>query len=128
MLDVRNVLQHRWWVLPLAVLLLGLISLRLQDLQSRVSVATADFVSLGSYLEKELQTGAASQAKFDVALHRLQAAAPSLSRLAAVVGLVTVFVALLGVRSTEIPWWVQMVTVIYALYCGVWTVLTAPLH
>jgi hypothetical protein len=47
--------------------------------------------------------------------------------LAGLVSLATVAVALLGVRAREIPWWVQIVTVLYALYCGVWAVLTAPL-
>jgi hypothetical protein len=58
---------------------------------------------------------------------RLQAATPSLSMLAGLVGLATVAVALLAVRAREIPWWVQIVTVLYALYCGVWAVLTAAL-
>lgn len=127
MFEIGRVLERRWWILPLSVFLLGLICLKLQDLESRVRVATADFVSMESSLKTELPPNASSRAKFEIALYRLQAATLSLSMLAGVVGLATVAVALLGVRAREIPWWVQVVTIIYALYCGVWAVLTAPL-
>ncbi|MGE0521360.1 MAG: hypothetical protein AB7P78_20480 [Candidatus Binatia bacterium] len=90
-------------------------------------IATADFVSVESSLKTDLPPNVSSREKFEMALYRLQAATPSLSMLAGLVGLVTVAVALLGVRAREIPWWVQMVTVLYALHCGVWAVLTAPL-
>ncbi|MGE0520595.1 MAG: hypothetical protein AB7N53_18420 [Candidatus Binatia bacterium] len=127
MFDLGRVFERRWWILPLSVFLLGLICLKLQDLESSVRVATADFVSVESSLKTELPPNASSREKFEIALYRLQAATPALSMLAGLVGLVTVAVALLGVRAREIPWWVQIVTVLYALYCGVWTVLTAPL-
>jgi len=127
MLDIGSVFQRRRWILPLSVLLLGLICLRLQDLASRVRAATADFVSVESSLKTDLPPNASSREKFEIALYRLQAAAPSLSMLAGLVGLATVAVALLAVRAREIPWWLQIATVIYALYCGVWAVLTAPL-
>lgn len=119
--------ERRSWILPLSVFLLGLICLKLQDLGSRVCVATADFVSVESSLRRELPPNASSRAKFEIAFYRLQAATASLSRLAGVVGLATVAVALLGVCAREIPLWVRIATVLYALYCGVWAVLTAPL-
>lgn len=127
MFDFRRVLERSWWMLPLSVFLLGLICLELQDLESRVRVATADLVSVKSSLKTELPPNASSRQRFEIALYRLQAATPSLSRLAGLVGLATVAVALLGVCPREIPWLVKIVTLLYALYCGVWAVLTAPL-
>jgi|GEM_PF-1942536 hypothetical protein len=127
MFEIGRVLERRWWVLPLSVFLFGLICLKLQDLASRVRVATVDFVAVESSLKTELPPNAISREKFEIALYRLQAATLSLSMLAGLVSLATVAVALLGVRAREIPWWVQIVTVLYALYCGVWAVLTAPL-
>ncbi|GIW44737.1 MAG: hypothetical protein KatS3mg077_2019 [Candidatus Binatia bacterium] len=125
-LNFRRLFQSRWWVLPLVVFFLGLTSLRLQDLDRRLMVATLDFVSLEASL-RQLAIGEANQVKFAVALQRLGAASFSLSGLTVVAGLMTVFVAMLGVRSAEIPWWIQVVMVGYALYSGLWTLLTARL-
>ncbi|MCX8073299.1 MAG: hypothetical protein N3C12_12735 [Candidatus Binatia bacterium] len=128
MRDVRRLLERRWWLLPGSVMVLGVVSLRVQVVLSRLRVTTADLVSLQSSLENEMHAGSTTYARVEQATQRLQIATLSLVNLGALVSLVTLLLALVCLRFSEIPWWVRALTIGYALYCSVWAVLTAPLE
>ncbi|GIW45616.1 MAG: hypothetical protein KatS3mg077_2898 [Candidatus Binatia bacterium] len=125
---LRSGLRCHWWALPVVVLLLDLICLRSHRLDPRLHVALAHFVSLRPLVKERLETEVSTQEKFSMAIHRMQRAAFSLSRLRVVVVVMTVAFALLGVFLTEVAWWVRVVTLINGFYCAVCRLLAAPLH
>jgi hypothetical protein len=125
--NLRHALRHRWWGLPLAAMLLGIVCLLLRDARSRTAQATSDLVNLQSAVEVEASAHGESRAVLQVILSNMQATDYMLLRVTQFVMLATLITALATLGAADIPRWVQILTIAYALYCTVGSLLTARL-
>lgn len=113
-------LGHRW-VLALAIIALGTVSLLLNDLDGRVRRVVGDVVAV----ERGLSSRGAErretiELQAEVARERLVAVLPLLSRLTAAFGLVTLVLSAIVAVRRELPKAVRAALVAFALYCAIW--------
>jgi len=119
--------RGRWWILPIAVLLVGLLTWQLQDVHDRAQVVLANLVAASADLRRTADVSEFALTQIQTAQERLAIVVLWLARLSALAGCGVVSLSLLGVRYPDLPLWMQLLTIGYALYCGAWRVMLSAL-
>lgn len=119
---VREWHLDRRWVLPVLVLVVGSVSLLLNDIDGRTRQVVSDVVAVERALSKESAAPAARaesvELQVEVAVERIVAIVPLLSRLTVSFGAATLLLAGTAGFRRELPRALRAGLVVFALYCG----------
>jgi hypothetical protein len=110
--------------LPVAVAVLGWVSMGLESRAWTSFEVTGDLTSVSAQLGSQLSAESPAISTLTYASRIVTALAAYIGRAAFVLGTLTVFLALVGLRRVEIPWPVRLIMVVYAGYCVVHPVLS----